>query len=210
MARHNHSGHGHLRASIAQLAARLMAEGLEDFALAKRKAARQLGASESQQLPNNSEIEQALQTYQALYHGEQQRDLIDVRLAQALGVMQKLEPFMPMLIGSIWRGTASAHSDINLLLFAESLKAVELHLLNRGITYKTSEKRLHFSDGWRMVPQLQFSQPDVADVVLIVLRVEDRKQLPLSPVDGRPIQGGRIADLQGRLTAENTPPTDVG
>jgi len=201
MARRPHSNHGHLRASIAQLAARLMAEGIDDFALAKRKAARQLGASETQQLPNNSEIEQALQTYQALYQGENQRNLIDLRLAQALDLMQELAQFQPLLTGAVWRGTATTHSDIQLLLFADSLKAVELHLLNRNIEYKTSEKRMRFGDGWRLIPQLHLSPQERADVVLSVLRLEDRKQLPLSPVDGKPIQGARIQDLQSKLVA---------
>jgi len=199
MARHPHSNHGHLRARIAQLAARLMAEGSDDFALAKRKAARQLGVSETQQLPNNSEIEQALQAYQALYVGENQRYLIDLRLAQGLQLMQELAQFQPLLVGAVWRGTATKHSDIHLLLFADSLKAVELHLLNRNIDYRTSEKRMRFSDGWRLIPQLHFTPQGQADAVLSVLEVEDRKRLPLSPVDGKPIQGARIKDLQDRL-----------
>ena len=50
------------RERIAQLAARLMAaDGVQDFALAKRKAARQLGANDTQNLPNNTEIEQVLE-----------------------------------------------------------------------------------------------------------------------------------------------------
>src|SRR5262249_46662420 len=50
-----------MRARIAAAAARLMAEdGLEDFALAKRKAARQLGAEDTQSLPKNEEIEAEL------------------------------------------------------------------------------------------------------------------------------------------------------
>ena len=47
-----------MRARIAAAAARLMAEdGIDDFALAKRKAARQLGASDTESLPRNDEIE---------------------------------------------------------------------------------------------------------------------------------------------------------
>jgi len=49
------------RARIAAAAARLMAEdGIDDFALAKRKAAKQLGVVESQALPGNDEIEAEL------------------------------------------------------------------------------------------------------------------------------------------------------
>jgi hypothetical protein len=50
-----------MRRSIAALAARLMAEvGIADYGLAKRTAARQLGAPETDELPNNAEIEAEL------------------------------------------------------------------------------------------------------------------------------------------------------
>ena len=68
MARENHRKQSQMRARIAAAAARLMAEdGIDDFALAKRKAARQLGASDTQSLPANDEVETELKAYQALY-----------------------------------------------------------------------------------------------------------------------------------------------
>ena len=60
-----------MRASIAAAAARIMAEeGVDSFALAKRKAARRLGASEREALPANEEIEGELRAYRALYQAE--------------------------------------------------------------------------------------------------------------------------------------------
>jgi hypothetical protein len=48
---------GAMRARIAAGAARIMAEeGIDDFALAKRKAARRLGAADTEALPANDEI----------------------------------------------------------------------------------------------------------------------------------------------------------
>ena len=45
-----------MRERIAQLAARLMAvDGIDDYALAKRKAARQAGAPGTRNLPNNDD-----------------------------------------------------------------------------------------------------------------------------------------------------------
>ena len=56
-----------LRREIAALAARMMAEdGIQDYGFAKRKAARQLRASETESLPTNSEIEIELGAWQAL------------------------------------------------------------------------------------------------------------------------------------------------
>jgi hypothetical protein len=50
-----------LRRQIASAAARLIAEeGIRDYGLAKRKAARQLGVGPNEELPNNAEIEEAV------------------------------------------------------------------------------------------------------------------------------------------------------
>lgn len=204
MARHSHPQNGRLRESIAQLAARLMAEGIADFALAKRKAARQLGASETQNLPNNSEIEQALRTYQTLYRRDNQDSLLSALRAQALQVMRELAGFEPLLTGAVLRGTATPYSDIHLMLFADSQKDVELHLLNRGLPYKTSEKRFRFNDNWRMAPVLQLCNSGEADVLLAIFSLDDRKCLPLSPVDGRAIQGARLPEVQSLV--ENAAP----
>src|SRR6266498_1831102 len=91
-----------MRARIAATAARLMAEdGIEDFALAKRKAARQLGAEDTQSLPKNEEIEIELRAYQSLYQGEEQRERIQYLREHALGAMQLLAQFRPYLAGPV-------------------------------------------------------------------------------------------------------------
>jgi len=61
-----------LRRALAQEAARIMAEhGVQDFLLAKRKAAERLGVTDvSAVLPKNREIEVALAEYQRLFGGE--------------------------------------------------------------------------------------------------------------------------------------------
>ena len=61
-----------MRARIAAAAARIMAEdGINDFSLAKRKAARQLGADSREGLPGNDEIETELRAYLAIYQAEE-------------------------------------------------------------------------------------------------------------------------------------------
>src|SRR5258707_4348370 len=62
-----------VRARIAALAARIMVEdGIDNFALVKRKAALHLGAAESEAVPANEEIHAELLAYLALYHAELQ------------------------------------------------------------------------------------------------------------------------------------------
>ena len=56
------------RRRIAHLAARIMVEdGVEDYALAKKKAARQAGIADTRHLPGNDEIDDALKSYQETF-----------------------------------------------------------------------------------------------------------------------------------------------
>jgi len=89
-----------MRARIAATAARIMAEdGIEDFALAKRKAARRLGAPEAQALPGNDEIEAELRSYRALYQAEEHPLRIAELRRMALDAMRALQRFNPYLTG---------------------------------------------------------------------------------------------------------------
>lgn len=151
-----------MRARIAAAAARLMAEdGIDDFALAKRKAARQLGASDTQSLPANEEIEAELIAYQALYQGDEQRERIRELRVIALEAMHALSEFRPYLAGAVLKGTAGRYADIDLHLYTDDFKALEFYLLNRDIAYEIAERRAGNDDirpleilrvEWRGVP----------------------------------------------------------
>src|SRR6267378_5555765 len=94
-----------MRTRIAAAAARIMAEdGVDDFALAKRKAARQLGALDTQALPSNDEIEAELRAYRALYQADDHPRLIGELRRIALDAMQALEQFNPYLTGPVLKG----------------------------------------------------------------------------------------------------------
>ncbi|AYH45299.1 hypothetical protein CDA09_18275 [Azoarcus sp. DN11] len=133
---------GTLRREIAAAAARMMAEdGISDFGFAKRKAARQLGASDTDSLPNNAEIEAELRAWQALYQDEEQTErLLEMRHA-AVGVMRLLDEFRPYLTGGVLDGTAGRYTEVDIELFPESAKEVEIFFLNHGITYEHREPR---------------------------------------------------------------------
>jgi hypothetical protein len=135
-----------MRARIAAAAARIMAEdGVEDFALAKRKAARQLGAADTEALPANDEVEGELRAYRALYQPEHSQHVAELRRI-ALDAMRALERFSPYLTGPVLKGTAGPYAEIELQLFPESAKEVELFLMERRLVYTTHEGR-RFSGG---------------------------------------------------------------
>lgn len=131
-----------MRRLIAEAAARLLAlDGSQDYGNAKRKAARQLGAADSQNLPDNHEIENALRDYQALF----QSDAARIRLVQlrevAMEYMEHLSDYDPHLTGSVLNGTAGKHSDINLQLFTDKEKEIEFLLMQRAEPYRAGERR---------------------------------------------------------------------
>lgn len=190
----------YLREAVAQAAARLIAEdGIHDYSLAKRKAARQLGAEAGHFLPNNDEIEAALRAYREVFqpdsHPERLRELRET----AHSVMRELERYQPQLTGSVLDGTAGSESDINLLLFADSEKDVEIDLLNRGIPFETAERRRPLRGEMRTVPVLRVFVDD-AVVNLEVLEPRDRFDRPRS-------NGGRAerADLAALQTLLDRP-----
>lgn len=174
-----------MRERISQLAARLIAEdGIQDYGMAKRKAARQLGAPDSHSLPGNGEVEQALRDYQSLYQKEEHEVRLQLLREQALQFMRIFERFNPYLTGSVLNGAATRHSDINLQLFTDSAKEVELFLLNNQMPYKAGEKRLRVGDEQRVVPT--FALPGAQAMVdIAVFSPEDLRAAPRSSAEGK-------------------------
>ena len=194
-------GRNPLRESIANAAARLMAEdGIEDYAQAKRKAARQVGATDARQMPTNDEIDAALTLYRGLFQRDHSAQLRELR-ALALGVMQELAAFNPYLTGSVLRGSAGRYADIQLQLFCDNPKSVEHYLLGQGIQFRSAETRLYAGDMMVAAPVLIFNR-DGYDVYLTLLSLRDLR-LPLKTTPaGRPLERAK-ADAVEILIAES-------
>lgn len=190
-----------MRSRIAHLAARLMAEdGIDDFGLAKRKAARQAGAPDTRNLPDTAEVEQALRVYRQLYQAREQADRIHDLRGHAVATMRQFEAFDPHLIGSVRSGNAGRYADIELILFADSAKEVELFLINHRMQYRAREDRYWIGDDCRLVPGFDLETPS-ADVHMSVLDPRDRR-LPLrTAAEGRPIDRARRAWVERELAA---------
>ncbi len=140
--RRDPAGNTHQRARIASVAARLIAEsGIGDYALAKRKAAHSLGLPDSAQLPENAEVEQELRIYQRLFQDEEQAAAIGYLRRKACEIMSIMHRFNPYLTGSVLDGTAGRYAEIDIQLFTDSAKDVEIFLLNQRIDYEHSVPR---------------------------------------------------------------------
>jgi hypothetical protein len=193
----------HLRRALAQEAARIMSEqGVDDFGLAKRKAAERLGATDIAVLPKNTEIEEALIAHQRLFgSGRHSHELAGLRRT-ALSAMRLLKPFEPRLVGPVLSGTASAHSEVSLHLFADGAERVALHLMEQGVPHHIAERRLRYEPS-RLVsyPVVQFVAGERA-IDAVVFPIDGIRQSPSSPVDGRPMRRADAAEVESLLHDE--------
>ena len=174
----------HARRAIAARAARVMAEdGVSDFGSAKRKAAHQLGFLENQGLPSNDEVEAELRAYQALYQNGEQRERLTLLREAALELMREFAAHRPHLGGAVWKGTAGRDTGLQLDLFTDNAKLVEMKLLGENLLYQVTE-RLHFN------PAL--------DRKVIVLAFDwDELPVRLAIYDTNDLRGALVADAHG-------------
>ena len=183
------------RANIASAAARLMAEdGITDYHQAKRKAARQLGLPEHSPFPDNAEVEAELRAYRSLYQEEGHAELIEALRHTALELLDLLAEFHPYLTGSVLDGTAGEHSRIDILLFADSAKEVEIFLLNRGINVGHVDARSE------RVEAVLLIQTDTVEANLVIFS-RQQERVSLKHRDGRTRERIR-ADALRALLAE--------
>ena len=159
-----------MREQLAHQAAKLMAEGgITDHAFAKHKAARQLGAADTQHLPSNQEVDDALHSYRALYQQDRHPAILRQLREEALSAMELLAEFQPYLTGSVLSGTAGERSDINLMLFSDDAKAVLLFLLKHKIDFEDGEWKVQVGGRQEIVPSYTLTSEAGAQTHIIVL-----------------------------------------
>lgn len=199
-----------LRQLIAQSAARLMAEeGIHDYAYAKRKAAKQLGATENSVLPTNAEIEEEVRLYHGIYNAEEQPIELALLRKAALATMQLFERFNPYLTGNVLDGSAGKFAQTEIHLFADSAKEVEMFLLNQQIPFESSEKAYRLSDRpskdkkdkvRKTVPVFTL-ETEYGIQKLSVFEFDDMRIATKKTSDGSNAERADIAELKKLLTA---------
>lgn len=211
MAKDSFSRQQQLRQLIAQQAARMMAEeGIADYAFAKRKASRQLGAGDVNCMPTNAEIEEEIRLYHDIYNSEEQPENLRQLRADALTVMQLLQRFNPHLTGAVLDGTAGKYAETQIHLFADSLKEVEMFLLNQQVPYETDEKSYRVSgdrknEHRKKVPVLTLHGPNGL-IRLSVFDADDIRMPAKSPVNGH---AGQRINAEALALLLNYPPGKV-
>lgn len=124
------------KAEIAAVAARMVVEEGLEYSAAKRRAVKQMGLPPRTALPDNEQLESAVEDYIALFCADTQPAELRVLRQLALVWMDRLESFRPYISGAVWHGTATRQSDIYLQLFCDDPKSAEIELINRGVRYE--------------------------------------------------------------------------
>jgi hypothetical protein len=192
------SGRNLTRGKVAHIAARLMAvDGVADFATAKHKAAREAGLGSDDPLPDNQEIEEALRAYQDLFQQEEHPRQLRWLRGIAVEAMRLLAEFDPHLTGSVLSGTAGPESDVNIQVFADDCKEIELLLINRGIRYRPQERSVRRGGRKHAVPVLRIER-DGVEIAIAVLAPNDLRVQRRS-ADGRTIERARLAEVEAMI-----------
>jgi len=202
--RPRYSHHLHERRQrLAQEAARWMVEsGMQDYALAKRKAAQRLGLSDNEAgLPRNGEIQTALRDYQRLFQGRTQPAALRQRREAAVQALGFFARFSPRLTGPVLDGTADAYSPVMLHLHAEDVDEVARFLIEADIpaTARMATLRLDRERSCQ-VPEWQFNADGIA-FELKVLPLSALHQAPLSALAEKPASRATAAQVRALLDA---------
>jgi hypothetical protein len=177
------------RQMLAQEAARIIVEqGIQDFRVAKTKAADRLGLRERGSLPGNSEIQDAVSEYLKIFGRDSHSSLLQTLRRTALAAMKILSPFDPRLVGPVLHGTAAVNSPINLHVFSDTPELIAMKLDENELSYRSYERRLKSRrDRAETYAGYRFNHDELS-VEATVFPIDGMRQAPISPVDGRPMQ----------------------
>ncbi|WP_290650053.1 hypothetical protein [Aquisalimonas sp.] len=197
-----------MRQRLTLEAARIMVdEGVRNYYQAKRKAAERLGAPDTQNMPRNREIQDAVIDYQRLFQGESQAARLRELRETACAAMRFFARFRPRLVGSVLDGTAGEWSDVNLHVFADTPEELDVFLLEHGIPFEPAERRLRFKrDEWMTLPSYHF-MAGTHTVDLTVFTTDGLRQPPLSQVDGQPMARANVQAVEDLLAGDDEWPS---
>jgi hypothetical protein len=114
--------------------------------------------------------------------------------------MRELEQFRPYLTGSVLSGNAGRYADINLQLFTDNAKAVELHLMGQGIPYRAMQARIYSGGEPHVVPVYRVADEDV-DIEITVLSTRELRVPVRTSLEGKAIERAKLQAVE-QLLAE--------
>ena len=176
-----------LKEEVAATAARLVVEEGLEYGPAKRRALKQLGAAGRAGLPDNAQLDAAVEEYIAIFCADTQPVELQALRELALEWMERLAPFRPHLGGAVWHGTATRRSDIYLQLFCDDPKSAEIALIDGGVRFEA-----------RSVPGLHGEMVDALSVHALCRPLNEQVGVHLLVNDLDDVRGALQPDARGR------------
>ena len=121
--------------------------------------------------------------------------------------MQALERFSPYLTGPVLSGLAGPYAEIELQLFPDSAKEVEIFLLDRGVPFTTHEGRRFSGDRARAVSLISLEWQGIP-VRLSVFDPRDERVALKTSQAGRVMDRAGIAEVSAILDGEKASKRD--
>jgi predicted nucleotidyltransferase len=186
------------RGKVAREAAVLLYFGLEkEFRQAKVKAAENLGFHV---LPSNLEVALELDRLAEETEGDARTERLGQMRRDALELMRLLEPFCPLLIGSVWRGNIRRGSDIDLEVYHDEPQEVVAQLNAQGVSVLGTERVTvteHGKTSSSLHIHVESSGKHSAEIVVRSLDEKGRKRV--CDTFGDTIRGLTICELEKLL-----------
>ena len=176
-----------LKEEIAATAARLVVEEGLEYGSAKRRALKQLGAAGRAALPDNAQLDAAVEEYIAIFCADTQPIELRALRELALEWMERLAAFRPHVGGAVWHGTATRRSDIYLQLFCDDPKSAEIALIDGGVRFEA-----------RSVPGLHGEMVDALSVHALCRPLNEQVGVHLLVYDLDDVRGALQPDARGR------------
>ena len=183
------------RERVAKEAARLLYIGAsEEYKHAKEEAARSLGVNS---MPSNYEVAVELDMLAEETEGEERRRLLIGMRRAALRVMQDLADYGPLLIGSVWRGTARRGSDIDITVYTDRSENVESQLKESGYGIVKSEDVTTVRGGRTVRSRhINVELCDGFEAEVVVRPLREKGELEICEIYGDPKRGLGLTDLE--------------
>jgi predicted nucleotidyltransferase len=182
------------RLEVAKEAARLLYYGLAtEYIFAKKRAARSLRGP----LPSNKEIALELNNLADSLEGEEERKkrLVELR-KEAYRYMRLLEKFCPILKGSVWRGTITKRSDIDIVIYAsdfsQPLAVLNEQEIHPEVQYNTRQN----GSISKTYIHLNFVSHSGMNVEIVIRTPEEQGMREICEIFGDIIKGFTISELE--------------
>ncbi len=182
------------REEVAKEAARLLYSGVaEEYKQAKELAAQSL---RERSIPSNYEVAVELDRIADEAEGEERRRLLVEMREQAAALMRALSEYVPVLTGSVWRGTARKGSDIDINVYATSPEEVVKTLAKNGYEAVGAEEETVVKGGRTLRSTHVFVDLDGIEAEVVVRPREDEGEVDRCEIYGDLKRGLRLPELE--------------